>query len=177
MNDFRGSLDDPDLVQFYDYWASLRRGRKMPSRKDIDPLQMPSGYLPNLMLIEVLNNPRRYRYRLVGTTVVNASGEDRTGQYFNEFDFFKIHPVVMQQYDDAVDMARPLYSLEPFTNLRNGSNYEVDRLLLPLSDDGESVDMLLVFFQFKTGPYASRSVRTRYLKPQSSSTTASSAKR
>jgi hypothetical protein len=161
MDDFRGSLGDPELVAFYDYWASLRRGRKMPSRKDIDPLQMPRGYLPNVMLIEVFHNPRLYRYRLVGTTVVNASGEDRTGQYFNEVEFFEIHPIVMQQYDDAVDMAHPFYSLEPFTNLRNGNTYEVDRLMLPLSDDGERVDMLMVLFQFKTGPYARCNVNSR----------------
>jgi hypothetical protein len=154
MSDFRAELSDPDLIHFYDYWASLCRGRSMPSRKDVDPLQIPPRYLPNLMLIDVLHSPRRYRYRLVGTTVVQASGDDRTGRFFEEVDFVKIHPLVMRQYDQVVDTGHPLSSLEPFTNLRNGSNYEVDRLLLPLSADGQRVDMLMVLFHFKTGPHA-----------------------
>ena len=67
----------------------------MPSRKDIDPLQMSAGPSAESVLIEVLQNPRCYRCRLIGTTVVSASGEDRTGQYFNEVEFFKLHPVVI----------------------------------------------------------------------------------
>jgi len=152
MADFRGELSDPDLIQFYDYWVSLCGERPMPSRKDVDPLQIAPSHLPNLMLIDVHHDPRRYRYRLVGTNVVEASGDNRTGRYFDDVDFFKIHPRVTQQYDHVVETGRPLYSLEPFTNLRTGNNYDVDRLLLPLSSDGKHVDMLVVFFKFKSGP-------------------------
>jgi hypothetical protein len=154
MADFRGQLGDPDLVDFYDYWSALCRQRPMPSRKDIDPLEIAPSHLPNVMLIEVFHDPRRYRYRLVGTNVVEASGKNRTGRYFDDVNFFKIHPLVMQQYDRIVETGQPLYSLEPFTNLRTGSNYDVDRLLLPLSTDGKQVDMVMVFFKFRSGPQA-----------------------
>jgi hypothetical protein len=146
-------LGDPDLVQFYDYSSALRGDRSMPSRKDVDPLEIAPAHLPNLMLIEVFHDPRRYRYRFVGTNVVEASGKNRTGRYFDDVNFFKIHPLVMQQYDQVVDAGQPLYSLEPFTNLHTGTNYDVDRLLLPLSTDGKQVDMLMVFFKFKSGPH------------------------
>jgi len=154
MSEFREQLSDPDLVRFYDYWAALRGSRAMPSRKDLDPLKISSEFLPNLMLIDVLHDPRRYRYRLIGTHVVAASGEDRTGRIFDNVGFFKVHPTVIQQYDSVVDSGQPFYSLEAFTNLRTGSTYEVDRLLLPLSNDGQRVDMVLVLFHFKTGPFA-----------------------
>jgi hypothetical protein len=98
--------------------------------------------------------PRRYRYRLIGTHVVTASGEDRTGRIFENVGFFKIHPVVVEQYNGVVDTARPFHSLEPFTNFISGATYEVDRLLLPLSSDGRLVDMIVVLFHFKTGPFA-----------------------
>lgn len=152
MDDFRGELKDPDLIRFYDYWVSLCGDRAMPSRKDIDPLQIAPSHLPNLMLIDVLHDPRRYKYRLVGTNVVEASGVNRTGRYFDDVTFFKIHPSVMQQYGHVVETRKPLYSLEPFTNLRTGNDYDVDRLLLPLSSDGQQVDTLMVFFKFKSGP-------------------------
>jgi len=156
MSDFRQSLSDAGLVCFYDYWASLCDDRSLPARKDIDPLEVPSGYLPNLMLIDVLHEPRRYRYRLVGTNVVGATGTDRTGRFFDEVPFFRTYPAVIQQYETVVETRQPLYSLEPFTNLATGSTYEVDRLLLPLSTDGRLVDTVLVLFQFNTGPYAKR---------------------
>ena len=118
MSDFRRELRDPDLIAFYEYWLSLCAGRRMPRREDIDPLSIPSGYLADLMLVEVLEGPLRYRYRLIGTHVVEASGEDRTGRYFDDVSFFKLNPVVTRQYDAVVANGRPLYSLEPFTNLR-----------------------------------------------------------
>jgi hypothetical protein len=164
MPDFREQLGEPDLIRFYDYWTSLRGDRVMPSRKDVDPLHIPRELLPNLMLIDVLREPRRYRYRLIGTHVVTATGEDRTGRTFGNVGFFKDHPDILDQYDRVVDTGQPLHSLEPFTNFASGSTYEVDRLLLPLSSDGRTVDMLVVLFHFKTGPFARRLTRPRSAK-------------
>ncbi|MGE0119146.1 MAG: PAS domain-containing protein [Dongiaceae bacterium] len=156
MADFRGTLNDPDLTQFHDYWASLCRGRPIPSRRDLDPLRIPAGYLPDVMLVDVLQAPLRLRYRLIGTHVVAASGEDRTGRFFDDVSFFRIHPAAMQQFETVAATGRPLCSLEPFTNFVNGTTYEVDRLILPLSSDGGLVDMLVVLFHFRSGPHARR---------------------
>lgn len=136
----------------------------MPSRKDVDPLRMPRGYLPDLMLIDVLHDPRRYRYRLVGTNVVGATGEERTGQFFHDVPFFRAYPTVLQQYEQVTETRRPIYSPEPFTNLRTGTAYKVDRLVLPLSSDDRLVDMLLVLFRFRSGPYASNASARRSLR-------------
>ena len=152
---FREGLPDPDLAGLYDYWAEKRGGRRMPSRKDIDPLAIPK-FLPDLMLVDVLHDPLRFRYRLVGTRVAAASGEDRTGQFFDEVAFLRNNPVVLEQYNSVVATGAPLHSLEPFNNYVSKTTYQVDRLLLPLSSDGATVDMLMVCFHFKTGPYASR---------------------
>src|SRR5215470_544539 len=156
MAGFRDQLGDPDLIRFYDYWVNLRGQRPMPSRRDIDPLQIPPGYLPDIMLIEVSHDPRCYRYRLVGTHVVTASGEDRTGRSFEDVSFFKTNPTVMQQFERVVTSGEPLFSLEPFTNFITGRKYEVDRIMLPLSSDGRLVDTVLVLFHFKSGPFARR---------------------
>lgn len=156
MPDLRAALSDHGLLTFYEYWESLRGNREMPSRKDIDPLQVPRGYLPSIMLVDVLYEPQRYRYRLVGSNIVAATGENRTGRYFDEVSWFREHPGVQPQYEAAVKTGQPLYSVEPFTNFISQAAYEVDRLLLPLSDDGRRVDTLLVLFQFNSGPFAAR---------------------
>src|SRR5262245_46303416 len=141
MPDFRDELSDPDLLRFYDYWVSLRGVRPIPSRRDLDPSRVPATYLPDLMLIDVLHEPVRLRYRLIGTHIVAASGKDRTGRFFDEVSFFKLHPAVVEQFEQVATSGLPLYSLEPFTNLVNDTTYEVDRLILPLSGDGVRVDM------------------------------------
>ncbi len=155
MSEFRQQLTEPLLLQIYDYWNSLRAGRSMPARKDLDPGQLPR-HLPNLMLIDVLNEPRRFRYRLIGSRVVEASAENRTGQFFDEVAFFKDNPNVVKDYMSIADSAAPHLSSEPFINHSNKMTYKGRRLLLPLSSDGETVDMLLAYFYFTTGPYAKR---------------------
>ena len=156
MPGFRDELGDPGLVRFYDYWESLCGGRPMPARRDLDPLQAPRGFLPNIMLIDILHEKQRYRYRLIGSNIVTATGENRTGRFFDEVGFFQSYPTVLPQYEAVVKTGRPLYSLEPFVNFNSQTDYQADRLILPLSDDGRRVDTLLVLFQFNSGPFAAR---------------------
>jgi hypothetical protein len=154
MPDSYREVSEQALAELFDYWAARCRGRRMPSRRDIDPLEIPRKHLPDLMLIDVLHDPVRFHYRLVGTRVVAASGENRTGRFFHEVPFFRAHSLVLEQFRQVAVTGRPLYSLEPFRNYIENTTYQVDRLLLPLSSDGDRVDMLMVGFHFKTGPYA-----------------------
>ena len=156
MPGFRDELSDPGLIRFYDYWESLCGGRPMPARRDLDPLLTPHGFLPNIMLIDVLHDQLRFRYRLIGSNIVTATGENRTGRFFDEVGFFQSYPTVFPQYEAVVKTGRPLYSLEPFINFHSQTDYQADRLILPLSDDGRRVDTLLVLFQFNSGPFAAR---------------------
>jgi len=155
ISDFQELLVDPPLQEIYNYWHSLLGGRRMPARKDVDPVQIPR-YLSDLMLIDVQNDPRRFRYRLIGTRIVSASAEDRTGQFFDDVYFFKHYPETFEHYNLVVDNAAPHLSLEPFRNYSNNTSYQAKRLILPLANDGETVDMLMVYFHFTTGPFAKR---------------------
>src|SRR5688572_4610245 len=47
------------------YWQDRASG-KVPSRAEIDPVDV-RELLPNLMMIDVIEDPPRFRYRLVGT--------------------------------------------------------------------------------------------------------------
>lgn len=153
MSDIRSKLTDPMMVELYDYWAARRRPCQLPGRRDIDPVDL-GRQLPNMMLIDVLGPPLRFRYRLVGTQVVAASAEDRTGAFFDAVEFFHKNPVVVEQYRQVCDTGEPNLSLEPFRNYINDTTYEVERLILPLATDGETVDMLIVHFSFRSGPWA-----------------------
>ncbi len=53
--------------------------RRMPSRRDIDPIEM-KPWLANIQLIDVSHNPRRMVYRLVGEIDVSFRGYNPTGR-------------------------------------------------------------------------------------------------
>jgi hypothetical protein len=142
-----------EMNEIHTYWLAKRGQRRMPSRWDIEPTEIPR-LLRNLMLIDVFYAPLRFRYRLIGTNVVDATGENRTGKCFDSVDFFAANPIVREQYATVVSTGEPVHSLEPFYRLDTRREYEVERLLLPLSSDGVAVDMILVYFHFKSGGFA-----------------------
>ena len=57
-------LTKPDLLRLFDYWCSLRRGRLMPARQDIDPLDIPWA-LSRMTLMDY-DSESGFRYRLAG---------------------------------------------------------------------------------------------------------------
>ncbi len=79
--DFRS---DPILGPAYEYWRSKCGARAMPRRRDIDPTEIPR-LLPNLQIVEIVGT--RIRYRLAGTAIVEAYGEELAGKYIDEMFF------------------------------------------------------------------------------------------
>jgi hypothetical protein len=147
---------DPSLLALHDYWQDKRSHRQIPSRKDIDPVEL-GPHLGNTILIDVENEPLRLRYRLIGTRITEVMGRDSTGKYYDE-----IYPVELLEsiYDSfrwIIDNKAPLRTHgEAFYPDKNFYAYET--LNLPLSDDGELVNMVfggLVFHlksSFEIGP-------------------------
>ena len=73
----------PVLLDLLAYWERKRGDRIMPTRADIDPLEL-KGHLGWLILVDVLPGLEDFRYRLVGTNIVHAVGRDSTGRTVRE---------------------------------------------------------------------------------------------
>ena len=73
---------DAVLVAALRYWRASRAGRATPGHDTIDPLRIPRRVLPHVILVDVQGE--RFRYRLVGTRMVEQWGEDFTGRYLDE---------------------------------------------------------------------------------------------
>ena len=132
----------PELKQLYAYWDGRRNGRTMPSRADIDPLDIPR-LLPFVVLVDVLNDPRDYQYRLVGTDVTESIGVDFTGTRLSESNSKKVFERIWVDYDRAADEHQPVYT-EDRVAWQGREFLRYKRIALPLSDDGEQVNMLLL---------------------------------
>jgi hypothetical protein len=138
---------------FYRYWDGKRRGRRMPSRADIDPLEMKS-WLAGTALIDVKRDPaapERYelRYRLIGTQPTRLRGRDVTGMLVTIGYFGANLDAALENYRLVIEEKTVVYDWDR-TPSADGFAREGETLLLPLSADGEIVDMVLVYQEVDT---------------------------
>ncbi len=137
MVDVPIQLRSDKLDNLYRYWLAKKGRRKAPARAEIWPEEM-LAFLPYLFLVDVVG--ARFRFRLVGTKVVEACGEDHTGDYFDEAGLDVGE--AMAEYRIAVAERHPM--VRSWDLAKDDKHYlRYERLILPLSADGERVNMLL----------------------------------
>ena len=134
-----------NLRLIYTYWRTKRGHQSMPRRSDLDPTEIPPRLLPGITLVDVVPDPRRYVYRLVGTMEAEVRGYDPTGRSVGEAFFGENVEDATECYDRAVATCAPVLDPQPFLERRRGYR-GAESLFLPLSNDGISVNMIVVFF-------------------------------
>lgn len=123
------------------YWDSCRAGKSMPSRADIDPIDIPH-LLPHVGLIDVLGGGLRFRYRLIGTQMNKVFGSDLTGRYLDQSSGGDYRDYLDRLYKRCAQGPHIVYSEGELT-YQDRTHLWIARLLLPLSRDGRRVDMML----------------------------------
>ena len=133
----------------YALWLAKRPPDGYPGRRDFAPSEM-VRQLPYINLLDVEGRPPRFHNRLVGTAIVEASGIDMTGRYFDEF----------AETGDSQARCRTLVETglpHFFADLpmkwspRNFTTFSV--LGLPLASDGVTIDMILGALTFRKAGY------------------------
>ena len=132
-----------DVQSIYRYWLSKHQGGRLPRRADIDPLEL-RQLMPQITIVEVVPDERRYVYRLVGTKDVEVRGQDPTGKSVLDGFFGPSVEDVLHCYDTVVKTRAPHYDDEPYVTADHRNPNDAS-LFLPLSDDGENVNRILVF--------------------------------
>ena len=134
----------PHTIAIYEYWLRKCGERRMPTRDDIDPTEMAPKWLPGICLVDVVPDERRYVYRLVGTGEVEVRGEDPTGRSVADGFFGFTAEDALDCYSQVVQNRAPLLDASPFT-AATGRYVTEETIFLPLSDDGVTVNKILVF--------------------------------
>ena len=132
----------PALRQLLAYWLSKKGAARAPSRSAIRPEEI-VPLLPNLALVDVIGDPPRFRVRLFGTRLVEAYGEDITGKFTDEIDLNSLAPHLESQLKRVARECRPHVMRVQLTKAEDQRRIEYERIWLPLSADGETVNMLL----------------------------------
>ena len=138
---FAQAIQEPLLAELYAYWTAKRGARFAPSRAEIDPVEIPS-LLPHLMLIDVIDGGARLRYRLAGTEIESRFGCSMVGRYVDELMRGRYYDYVLGLYRELLTSRRALYSESAYGPGGDSPLY-ARRLMLPLSSDGERIDIVL----------------------------------
>jgi hypothetical protein len=134
-------IKQPKLRQLFDYWSAKCGERKMPSRADIDPLEM-TFIIGNVILVDVIAGPPLgFRIRLHGTNLVERVHYELTGKMLDELPQVEFRNLTRQSFTKVANSGEPLHALNDRVLDDLSRRYET--IILPLSSDGARVDMLL----------------------------------
>jgi len=133
----------PQTQSFFIYWDGKRGVRAMPSRADLDPVEM-KAWLPGIQLIDVFDHPRRLVYRLVGQVEVDMRGFNHTGYTVEEAFFAVSREQALHNYGLAIDGQQMVYDWARYAT-SSGFHVSQETIFLPLSDDGRRVNMVITF--------------------------------
>ena len=132
------------LKELYAYWLAKKGSRIAPSRSTIIPSEI-RALLPTIALVDVIGDPPRFCFRLFGTGLAEAYGQDLTGKFLDEIDLNGIATDILRQAERVIKACCIQVSRDRFTK-RDGRHVEYERIALPLSNDGQTMDIILVGF-------------------------------
>ncbi len=141
------SLDEivaPSQRAFFEYWRGLPRGKRAPSSKLWNPLDLPVKFLPQMGIIKIEGTPPLFFVHLAGTAVVDAVGHDFTGA---EFTSVQGSEGALKRSQRVYEHAQPYLWEGPLTwSHRDYKQYST--LALPFENDDGEIVMILQAYEF-----------------------------
>jgi hypothetical protein len=127
-------------ADLYRYWDRARGTRPRPARRDIDPIEI-LPLLPHLAIVD--RDGEGYRWRLMGTTLVDDFGNDLTGRRFGGY----VAPAPLVQamiktFNHVLADSQPTFELSVYKT-SCGALQSVSRMLLPLSTPDDPLGMVM----------------------------------
>jgi hypothetical protein len=141
LDDVLARIRSARVARVLGYWSNLRRGRKFPTRADVDPAEIKSA-LPHVMITAISYRPFRVLYRLVGTEIVHWARTDFTNRYADELVFDQDERDWTDYYRLVVEAGMPSYDIADWVE-GGRSPMWVESAICPLSDDGQTIDRCL----------------------------------
>jgi hypothetical protein len=139
---------EPRWSRFVEVWRQMARERgHLPSRRDVDPARIGADLLPNVFLADVLHGGKpnlrfRFRFRLLGQKILDRE-TTRTGAFLDELGASADIAAIERHYRDCLEGKVYLREESLVWNDERKDSFLYGVLVLPLSDDGETVTHLL----------------------------------
>ena len=132
------SVDNPRLLALIRYWNAKRGSRSMPSRQQIDPIEIPR-LLPIVLVAERVAVGARIR--LLGTEATEAYGRETRGKLVTEVALGEFTPLWLNAFMRVTETGAPIAAGGQYRTPDHRRSVEM--VLMPLSDDGVSVSHIL----------------------------------
>jgi len=114
----------------------------LPRRSEFDPIAL-KAHLGWIVLIDVEPEPIRFRYRLVGSNIAEMAGRDVTGSYLDELYDPDTAFEATKSFRMILETKKPNRVTASLLHAEKG-HLTFEAIDLPLSDDGENVNIILV---------------------------------
>lgn len=130
------------LTYAHGLWLTARGMSEMPSRhmlehRGLEPLR------PQLILFAVERDPHDFRYVAMGSRMQALSNADYVGKRLSEIPHQRAPSMVWDHLTAAIDCRAPVKGVLPYVG-RNRDINSIFHIVMPLADDGETVDHVLV---------------------------------
>lgn len=131
------TLQAPPLRFLAEHWSGLAGGKSMPHATQVDALELRPA-LGYIMLLDVVDGGRDFRYRLYGSTIARISDFDMTGRLLSEHAASAyVAEFAIAVHRAALKRREPVYTSRQPAAAQFASRWQ--RLALPLSDDSGTV--------------------------------------
>ncbi|WP_425404190.1 PAS domain-containing protein [Hwanghaeella sp.] len=125
-------LDSRDLLKFFAYWQSKRSGRELPSRSDMDPIDIPWA-LSRSFLVD-FEPPDTFRYRVAGREIEEVFGCSMKGATLADILPPDIYPLIAGRWLPLVGM-RAVVCMKGLIYGAKDRQTMGERIMLPLADE------------------------------------------
>jgi len=134
---------EPDLARILAYWNGLKRGANDVPFWDDVKFSLRSRLGQESMLIDVFENPLRFRFDLIGTDLADWYGKAIGNTFLDEIELHAPFDDLIQQGKATVEGCAPTYYCQTAAGKRVAEHSDgYARLLLPLWGNGR-IEMLL----------------------------------
>ena len=141
------TITHPRLQRLYAYWLEKRGDRAMPSRADLDPIDI-RFVIGDVILVDVLDGtPPQFRIRLHGTNLSERTNFDLTGKLLDEMPAQEFRDLVTRTFRRVVRTREAVHALAD--RVLDDRTHRYETIIMPLSSNGEIVDRLLVGMIFE----------------------------
>jgi hypothetical protein len=124
----------------------MRKGNNIPRRSDFDPFDVTS-LMPHIVMLQVQQEPRDFRYRVIGTFVAGHLAENWTGSWMSGIEHQKAPSRIWDSCNQVAESRYSMLSRIPYIGPHADFLYGED-IILPLINDVGEVVNLLVFVSY-----------------------------
>ena len=129
------------LIGVLDAWKRTTGNRLAPKREEITPSLLRAA-LPWIWMIDVIDEGKDFRFRIAGERVIQFMGRRYAGERLSDNldnPFFQRMRTILAE---CTQRRRPVAAGPIRSNLKGKEFFEMEVVVMPLSEDGQTVTTL-----------------------------------